>query len=137
MLLWLPNRKSCFRSYKAWKNHYGSCLDFYKYFLHFKVLASNTIKKETRKNFKILLEINSVKYLPKFLAHINKHLGHAGTPTNVQNNFIKLLFGFGLFLHRDVTNNISCREDTFNPNILLQLFWTKLKYFVYYLCRFI
>ena len=47
-------------------------------------------KNETRKKLKNLLGINFVKYSYKFLEHIKKHLGHTGTPTNVQNNCIKL-----------------------------------------------
>ena len=60
-------------------------LGFYKCFLYFELLASNTIKNETRKKFKKLLEINLVKYSSKFLAHIKKYLGDTGTPRNVQN----------------------------------------------------
>ena len=37
-----------------------------------------------------LLVINLVKYSSEFRAHIKKHLGHTGTPTNAQNNCIKL-----------------------------------------------
>ena len=47
-----------------------SYLNFYKYFLHFELLVSNTIKNETRKKFKNLLGTNLVKYSSKFLAHI-------------------------------------------------------------------
>ena len=52
--------------------------------------------------------INIVKYLSEFLAHIyvgprcflyKKHLGPTGTPTNVQNNCIKLS-GFGVDITR-------------------------------------
>ena len=43
---------------------------FYKYFLHFKLLASNTVKNETKETFKNLLGINLVKYSSKFLVHI-------------------------------------------------------------------
>ena len=43
------------------------------------------------------------------------HLAHTGTPTNVQKNCIKLSdFDVGitkLFLHREITRNISCRES--------------------------
>ena len=53
------------------KNNYGMQLFiFYKYFLHFELLVSNTIKNETRKKFKNLLGTNLVKYSSKFLAHI-------------------------------------------------------------------
>ena len=50
---------------------------------------------------------------------MEKHLGQTGTPTNVQNNCIKLS-GFGVditkvFLHREITRNLSCREKFFNP----------------------
>ena len=94
------------------KNNYGRYLIFFKYFLHFELLASNTMKNETRKNFKNLLRIRLVKYSSKFLAHIKKHLGQIGIPTNVQNNCIQLS-GFGveiikLFLHWEITRNISC-----------------------------
>ena len=110
------------------KNNYGSYLNFYKYFLHFEVLASNTIKKERKEKFKNLLGINFVKYLSIFLAYIKKHLGHTGIPTNVQNNCIKLS-GFGveitkLFLHREITRNISCQETFFNPKFPSQTFRT-------------
>ena len=38
-------QNSYFPSYKAWKNNYGMQLfKFFKYFLHFELLASNTIK---------------------------------------------------------------------------------------------
>ena len=40
--------------------------------------------------FRNVLAINLVKYSPEFLASIKKHLGHTGTPTNIQNNCIKL-----------------------------------------------
>ena len=55
-----------------------------------------------RKKFKNLPAINLVKYWSKFLAQIKKHLGHAGTPRNVQNKCIKLS-GFDV----DTTNNWS------------------------------
>ena len=66
---------------QLWQLH----LSFHKYFLYFELLASNTIKNETRKKFKKLLKINLVKYSSKFLAHIKKYLGDTGTPRNVQN----------------------------------------------------
>ena len=118
-----------------------SYLNFYKHFLHFELLASNTIKNETSKKFKNLLGINLVKYSAKFLAHTKKHLGHTGRPTNVQNNCIKLS-GFGVditkhFLHREITRNISCQEKFFNTKIFLQVFRNNLTYFFHYLCRFI
>ena len=61
---------------------------------------------------------NSVKYSSEFLAFIKKHLGHTGTPTNVQNNYIKLC-GFGidrtrLFLQQQITINNSCLEKFLN-----------------------
>ena len=73
--------------------------------VHFELLASNTMIKETGKKFKCLLEISLVKY--------------TGTSISVQNNCIKLS-GFGvnttrLFLHREITRNILCREKFFNP----------------------
>ena len=43
------------------EKNYGSCLNFYKYFRYFELLASNTIKNETKENFKNLLGINIVK----------------------------------------------------------------------------
>ena len=47
----------------------------YVYFFHFELLASNTIKNETGKKLKSLLEIIFlVKYSPEFLAN----LGHTG-----------------------------------------------------------
>ena len=55
------------------KNNYGNYLILDKYFLHSELLASNTIKKETRKTFKNLLGINLVKYSTKFLARIKEH----------------------------------------------------------------
>ena len=68
-------------------------------------MASNTIKNGTRRKFKDLLGINLVQFSSKFLARIKKHLGHASTLTNVQNNCIKLSdFGVDitkLFLHRE------------------------------------
>ena len=53
-----------------------------------------------------------------------KHLGHADTSRNNQNNCIKLS-SFGVdktkrFLHCEVTRNISCREKFFNPKVLCQ-----------------
>ena len=59
---------------------------------------------------------NSVKYSSEFLAFIKKHL--TGTPTNVQNNYIKLC-GFGidttrLFLQQQITINNSCLEKFLN-----------------------
>ena len=96
-------------------------------------MASNTIKNETMQIFKNLLGINLVKYSSKFLTHIKKHLDHTGTPTNVQNNCIKLSsFGVDItkiFLHREITRNISCQEKVFNPKILSQVFRTNLTYF--------
>ena len=68
---------------KKKKKNYGSYLNLYKYFFHFELLASNTIKNETGKKFKNLLGINLAKYSFEFLAHIKEHLGHTGTPTNV------------------------------------------------------
>ena len=52
------------------KNNYGGYLNFYIYFLHFEILASNTIKNETKEKFKNLLGIILVKYSSKFLVHI-------------------------------------------------------------------
>ena len=91
---------------------------FFKIWLHFKLLASNTIKNETKEKFKNLLRINLVKYSSKFLAHIKKHLGNIGKAINGQNSCIKLS-GFGvditkLFLHLEITRNISCQEKFFN-----------------------
>ena len=43
-----------------------------------------------REKFRYLLAINLGKYSFEFLAHMKKHLGHIGAPTNVQNNSIKL-----------------------------------------------
>ena len=102
--------------------------NFHKFFLHFELLASNPIKNETKEKFMNLLKIYLIKYSSKFLAQIKKHLGHTGTPANVQNNCIKLS-GFGvditkLFLHREIPRNISCREIFFNPKILSQVFRT-------------
>ena len=75
-------------------------------------MGSNIIKYETGKKFKNLLGKNLVKYSSKFLAH-KKHLGHAGTSTNVLKNCINLS-GFGvitrLFLHWKITKKISCQE---------------------------
>ena len=87
------------------KNNYSSYLNFCKWFLYFEllILASSTIKNETRKKLKNLLGINFVKYSYKFLEHIKKHLGHTGTPTNVQNNCIKLS-GFGSTSHPSSIN---------------------------------
>ena len=91
-------------------------------------MASNTIKTEIKEKFKNLLGINFVKYLSIFLASIKKHLGDTGIPTNVQNNCIKLS-GFGLeitklFLHREITRNISCRETSFDPKFVSEAFRT-------------
>ena len=87
-------------------------------------MDSNTIKNETKKKFKNLLGINLAKYSSKFLAHIKKHLGHTGTPTNVQNNCIKLSdFSVDiskLFLHREITRK-------FDPKILSQVFQDQLQ----------
>ena len=55
-----------------------------KFVLHFKLLASNTIKDKTKEKFKNLLGINLTKYSSKFLAHIKKNLGHTGALTKVQ-----------------------------------------------------
>ena len=75
-------------------------------------MSSNITENDTRKKFKNLLGISLVKYSSKFLTHIKEHLGHTGTPTNVQNNCIKF-YGFAvditkLFLHWEKTRNISC-----------------------------
>ena len=99
-----------------------SYLNFHNYFLCFELLASNTIKNETRKQFKNLLGINFVNYSSKFLAYIKKHLGHTGTLTNVQNKFIKLS-GFGVditkyFLHWETGND----EKHFAPREVFQFF---------------
>ena len=139
--IFITTRNSYFHSYKAWKNNYGSYLNFYKFFLQFELLPSNTIKNETSKKIKNLLGISLVKYSPKFLAQIKNHLGHTGTPTNFQNNCIKLS-GFSVnitkfLLHREITRNISGREKFFNPIILSQIFRTNLRYFFHFLCRFI
>ena len=122
------------------EKNYGSYLNFYKYFLHFKLLTSNTIKNEIRKKFKKLLGSNLVKYSSEFLAHIKKHLGHIGAPTNVQNNCIKLS-GFGvditkLFLHWEITRNISCREKFSTQKFLRRFLGTNLTHFQHYLCHF-
>ena len=82
------------------------------------ILASNTRKNDTKDKFKNLFGINLENYSSKFLAHTKKHLGHTITPTNVQNNCMKLS-GFGvditkLFLHRQMTRNTSCREKFLN-----------------------
>ena len=92
-----------------------------------------------RKNSRIYWEYIQLKYSSKLLAHIKKHLGHIGTLENVQNNCIKLS-GFvvdvnKLFLHREMTRNISCRKKFFNPKILSQVFRTNLTYLFHYLCR--
>ena len=54
--------------------YYGSYLNQYKYFFHFKLLASYSqqcYKNETGK-FRNVLAKNSVKYSSEFLAHIKK-----------------------------------------------------------------
>ena len=61
----------------------GSYLNFYKYFFHFELLTSNTIKNETKKKFKNLFGINLIKYSSEFLVHMKKHLCHTGSPKNV------------------------------------------------------
>ena len=61
----------------------------YKYFFHFELLASNTIKNETGKKFTSLLEINLVNYSSAFVTH-KKHLDHTGTLANVEKNCTKL-----------------------------------------------
>ena len=79
--------KTHFYSCKARKNNYGSYLNWCKCFFHFELLVSQQYyKNETGKKFRNLLAINSVKYSSEFL----EYLGHTGTPTNVQNNCIKL-----------------------------------------------
>ena len=88
-------KTSIFIATKHEKTNYCSFLNFHKYFLGFEFLASNTIKDERRKKFKNLFGINLVKYSSKFLAHIKRNLCHTGTPSNVQNNCIKLS-GFGV-----------------------------------------
>ena len=85
--------------------------------------------------------MNLVKYSSKFLAHVKERLGYTGTPTNVQNNYIKLP-GFSVditkfLLHWQIMKNILCRENKLNPKILSQVFRTNLTYFLRYLCRFI
>ena len=85
---------------------------FLKYILHFEPSTSNTIKNDTRKKFKNLLKMNLVKYSSKFLAHVKERLGYTGTPTNVQNNYIKLP-GFSVditkfLLHWQIMKNILC-----------------------------
>ena len=52
------------------KNNCDSYLNFYKHFVHFEVLASNTAKNETKEKFNNFFRINLVKYSSKFLAHI-------------------------------------------------------------------
>ena len=68
---------------------------------------------------------------------MKKYLSHTGTPTNFQNNCIKLS-GFGddkarVFLHRQITRNILCREEFFNTKIRSQVFKTNPSYFFHYL----
>ena len=58
------------------------------------------------------------KVLIRIPGTYKKHLCHAGSPKNVQNNCIKLS-GFSidittLFRHREITRNILCREKFFN-----------------------
>ena len=74
------------------KNNYGSYLNWYKYFFHFHLLARQQkyYKNETGEKFINLLAMNLVKYSSEFLAHIKKHLGHTGTATNIQTNYMKL-----------------------------------------------
>ena len=48
----------------------------YKYFLNFKLLASNTIRNQTGRKLKSFIGINLVESSSKFVAHIKKHLGH-------------------------------------------------------------
>ena len=93
--LWLQNRNSYFYSYKAWKNNYGSYLNWYISFILNFWSTSNTTKNETGKKFKSLLGINLVKYSSEFLVH----LGHTDTSGNVQNNCVKLS-GFGVEITR-------------------------------------
>ena len=78
------------------KNNYDSLLNWYKYFFHFELLASQQYdENETEKKFKNLVAINLVKYSFEFLVRIEKYLGHTGTPKYVQNSCIKLS-GFGV-----------------------------------------
>ena len=65
-----------------------------------------------KQNFKNLLGINLVKYSSKFLGHVKKYLVHTGTPTNVQNNSIKLS-GFGVNEKHFVLRKVFQPENSF------------------------
>ena len=69
-----------------------------------------------------------------------KNLGHAGTQTNVQNNCIKylvlVLTSVKLFLHREITRNISCREKFFNSLKIISLVLGPTSHTLSIVCRF-
>ena len=95
-------------------------------FFSFEISTSNTLENETGKKFKSLLGINLIKYSSEFLAR----LGHTGKSTSVRNSCIKLS-GCGvdvtkLFVHREITGNILCREKFFSPKICSPVFSTNL-----------
>ena len=69
--LYHQKQKQLFKHEKTIK---AAIKGFYKYFRHFELLASNTVKNKTRIEFKNLLRINLVKYLCKFLAHIKENI---------------------------------------------------------------
>ena len=90
----------------------------YKY-NYFELLARNAIKIKRGKIKKFTRNKFSKAFI-QILGTYKKHLVHTGTLTNVQNNSIKLSgFGVGitrLFLHQEITRNISCREKYLNSD---------------------
>ena len=75
-------------------------------------MASSATKNETKAKFNNLLGINLAKDSSKFLAYIKIHLGHTGTPTNVQNNCIKLS-GFSVDEKHFVPRKVLQPENSF------------------------
>ena len=82
-------------------------------------MKQGKIHKSTWKKFsKVFIQIHST--------YKKIYLGHTETTTNVQSNCIKLS-GFNvditrLFMHWEITENISCREQFYNPKSCSQVF---------------
>ena len=77
-----------------YKNNYGSYLNLYKYFFHFEVLASNTIKNKTEKVQKLTWNKFSKAFI-RIPGRDKKTCRSYRHTKNVQNNCIKLS-GFGV-----------------------------------------
>ena len=122
---------SYFCSYKACSSY----LNLHKYFVYFKLLASNTVKSQTEEKINNLLGINFAKYSSKFLAHTKKHLGQTGPLTSYFENNCPKLCGFGVNITRVFfkmgynEKHFVFEKSSLTPKILSQFFRTNLIYF--------